>query len=47
MDCFVAAIGRAGAVVLSSNMVDVGLHQMVPLVMGDVTSLRATPARNL
>ena len=34
MDCFAAAFGRAVAAMFPSNMVDVGLRQMVPLVVG-------------
>ena len=47
LDCFAAAFGHAGAVVLPLNMVDAGLHQMVSSVAGDVTSLHAIPSRNL
>ena len=47
LDCFIFAFGYAGAAVLPSNMVDVGLCQMVSLVAGDVTRLRAIPSRNL
>ena len=34
VDCFAAAFGRAGTAVLSSNMVDARLRQMVPSVAG-------------
>ena len=47
LDCFVVAFGHARAVALSLNMVDAGLHQMVSSIVGDVTSLRVIPSRNL
>jgi hypothetical protein len=47
LDCFVVAFGYARAAVLPLNMVDARLHQLVPSVVGDVTSLRAIPSDNL
>ena len=34
VDCFAATFGHAGAAALPSIMVDAGLRQMVPLVVG-------------
>ena len=34
VDCFTTAFSRARAAALPSNMVDAGLRQMVPLVVG-------------
>jgi hypothetical protein len=47
LDCFVVAFGYARAAVLPLNVVDARLHQLVPSVVGDVTSLRAIPSDNL
>ena len=47
LDFLSSAFGHAGAAALPLNMVDVGLHQMVSSVAGDVMSLRAIPFRNL
>ena len=46
-NCFVVAFGYARAATLPSNMVDVGLRQMVSSVAGNVTSLCVIPSRNL
>ena len=47
LDCFVVAFGHAVVATLPFNMVDAGLHHMVSSIVGDVTSLRVIPSRNL
>ena len=47
LDFLAFAFGYAGATTLPSNMVDVGLRQMVSSIAGDAMSLRAIPSHNL